>query len=1296
MGGGLESTAIAAESPPVFWGKEPLVCPSGSGAQECRLPRGVAANPQNGHIFVSDSENNRTLEFNALGQFIKAWGWGVDTGAPEMQICSEASTCQAGLPGKGAGQFGFFGPQGIAVDSAGDVYVADRGIPSNGRVQKFDRKGNFVLMFGGEVNKTKVEEGVASEEEENVCPVDPGDECQGGSEGSGHGQFGFWPAAGSFIAINRNDTPSVADDKVYVGDVGRIQQFDTDGHYQGEIVLAGKTVQGLAVDEEGNLYYIDGGHPGVHKISPTGTPLPPETFQVKDAEGNSVAPTAVAVDSVGDVYAFGPTSCCGNLNNLNPIREFDPTGKAIAEFGKGEFDGSTGLATNLCSGSGAPGNLYVSNASVGEAFLRAYGTDPIGCFKARTLPATNVQEQTATLNGTVNPKGEAVTECFFEYGLTNVYGQSAGCVPSAAGIGSGSTPVAVKADIGGLTKGTVYHFRLIAKVGGETENGADVEFKTEGPPAISDEHVVSATGTEAVLRAQVNPEGFETTYHFEYMTQAAFEAAEGFEGAQATVATVAGSDRSNHLAIAELGGLVPGTAYRWRVLAENSSGKTASEAHRLFTYLPFIAETACPNQAFRGGPSAFLPDCRAYEMVSPVDKNGGDITQELAAVGQPGNYVQAAIDGDSLTYTALAAFADPPNAFIYNQYLAHRHERGQPGEGWSNEGIHIPVAGQEVNDDFDTFGVPRDFMAFTPDLCSAWLVDHQTPAPTADGQEGYPNLYRREDCGGLAGSFEALVPAPPSLPEGTPLNYVNHDSVQGYSADGSHTIFVANAKLAPESVGGGVQLYDRFGGMLHLVSVLPGGKVASGGNEVGSGPTHYLETAVSEDGSRVYWTGSSGDVFMRTHPEQGIVEGECSEAATACTLAVSKGAGFFWAAASNGSKALYSEGEDLFEFDLSKAEAKESAQTLIAHHVIGVAGASKDLSRVYFVSSQALTGENKPNSNGDVAIEDKPNLYLAEEGTFSFIGTLVPGDVGAKEPDSALAYSVTELESYLRATRVSTDGRRIVFDSRARLTGYDNTGPDGRASVEVFAYEAGGALDCISCNPSAARPGGVRELRVPYRPPWGAFNNKTDVPAAAWIPTWEHALHASNVISGDGNHIFFNSNDSLVLGDANGAPDVYEWEASGTGGCKTNAASYFTQNGGCLYLISSGESPQESEFWEASPDGRDVFFTTESSLLPRDPGSIDLYDARIDGGFPEPEAKVPCEGEACQSPPPPPQLPTPASRSYRGPGNPHAHKSHCPKGKRKVRKADKTRCVKKKKSQKSNRQRAGANGRAGR
>ena len=147
----------------------------------------MASDPANGHLYVVEgtaSRNSRIDEFTAWGEFVKAWGWGVKDGAGEPQTCTEQTGCLPGLKGGGAGELSQ--SQGIAVDSKGGIYVFDG---ENHRVQKFDRKGDFVLAFGGDVNKSKAEAGGASEAERNLCTATSGDVCQAGSAGAGNGQF---------------------------------------------------------------------------------------------------------------------------------------------------------------------------------------------------------------------------------------------------------------------------------------------------------------------------------------------------------------------------------------------------------------------------------------------------------------------------------------------------------------------------------------------------------------------------------------------------------------------------------------------------------------------------------------------------------------------------------------------------------------------------------------------------------------------------------------------------------------------------------------------------------------------------------------------------------------------------------------------------------------------------------------------------------------------------------------------------------------------------------------------------
>ena len=188
---------------------------------------------------------------------------------------------------------------------------------------------------------------------------------------------------------------------------------------------------------------------------------------------------------------------------------------------------------------------------------------------------------------------------------------------------------------------------------------------------------------------------------------------------------------------------------------------------------------------------------------------------------------------------------------------------------------------------------------------------------------------------------------------------------------------------------------------------------------------------------------------------------------------------------------------------------------------------------------------------------------------------------------------------------MSADGGRLVFTSTASLTGYDNADvSEGKAAAEVYIYDAeNSTLSCASCNPTGARP---HARVVPLRTLW----------AAATIPTTNTDLHLTpRVLAEDGSRLFFESFDALLPTDTNGAADVYEWERPGTGDCSTESARYFASNGGCLSLISSGQSAEDSEILAVDPDGSNVFIATNESLLPQDPGLIDAYDARVGGGF---------------------------------------------------------------------------------
>jgi hypothetical protein len=177
---------------------------------------------------------------------------------------------------------------------------------------------------------------------------------------------------------------------------------------------------------------------------------------------------------------------------------------------------------------------------------------------------------------------------------------------------------------------------------------------------------------------------------------------------------------------------------------------------------------------------------------------------------------------------------------------------------------------------------------------------------------------------------------------------------------------------------------------------------------------------------------------------------------------------------------------------------------------------------------------------------------------------------------------------------------------------------------------------------------------------WTTGSTGVDHWLAASIPGWTNvglleSFYQSRYLSNQGR-LFFNSSDSLVPRDVNnGKADVYEYEPVGVGGCQVE-----NTKGGCVALISSGESSRESTFVDASESGNDVFFLTASKLAPSDiDTTFDLYDARVckapgaeacasAGSAPPP----PCSGEACKAPASsPPTYGTPASSTFSGSGN---------------------------------------------
>jgi hypothetical protein len=189
-----------------------------------------------------------------------------------------------------------------------------------------------------------------------------------------------------------------------------------------------------------------------------------------------------------------------------------------------------------------------------------------------TNPATNGAAFSATLNGSVNPRG-ATTMVYFQYGLTTGYGSTTPMQTQ-----NGNTARAVSANISGLLANRTYHFRIVAQNAGGTSFGADRTFTTltaTGPPVVATKPATLIASFSATLNGSLDPHGLVTTVYFQYGTTTSY-------GSTTPMQTQNGDTYRN--IAANISGLNSNTVYHFRIVATNSAG-TRFGGDRTFTTL---------------------------------------------------------------------------------------------------------------------------------------------------------------------------------------------------------------------------------------------------------------------------------------------------------------------------------------------------------------------------------------------------------------------------------------------------------------------------------------------------------------------------------------------------------------------------------------------------------------------------------------------------------------------------------------------------------------------------------------
>jgi DNA-binding beta-propeller fold protein YncE len=1029
----------------------------------------------------------------------------------------------------------------------------------------------------------------------------------------------------------------------------------------------------VATDSEGNIYVPSAGTGfGIDVFDPRGYFL----TEISDPGLEQVELEDIAIDTAGRIYVYGFGSGGAVILRLDPASEHDPAAGVIAyEPSVVVLDSSDDLNLSLQLNSIAvdsTGRLYVDLYT----HINIYKSAEEGNVFVDSISSGLNQSKWVTVDSTT---GEIYASSF-ESGASviKVFGGAPGhpLLRTISGFSAASISVAVDEATGRVFVGDLsvrkkvyvfseseedqtladsistvehqfvlpFYARVVFDNHGSAIPGKERQrgylfvpslSKGEHPPdhvyafaplEISPPDVVAVdainiTGTEAELEANIISGSAETVYRFQYVTR------NQFERGLFTEAAVAGEGRLQPGKLpspvrASLTGLIPGTVYYVRVVAESScdaDGCSDEAQSTLRTFSAPAPPSQCSNAMMRIGPSAHLPDCRAYELVTPPDTGGRPPQSIGVSSGDLFGSPSVTAAGSSVSFI-IGAGGLPglggSGGFFGDGYLAERLE-----DGWHTRLVGLSGA-----------------QAGTPEA-GGLSPDHTFSAWVASGfgfgelelAVGGTRYIRYPD-----GSFQLVG-------RGS-LGVDLQARVRRITERGAHIIFEAETQLEPQAPVTGTTLYDRTidpasgAELTHVVSLLPGELTP----EAGKAATYE---GSSEDGTAV--------AFKLGHPATSPLYVRVDNAMT--LVASAAPAAEFAGLSSDGRYLFYDRGGDLFRFDSTDGDTDSIA---IGHKALFV-NVSADGSHAYFVSTDAVTGD-EANSHGDQAVIGEQNLYVWDGSGNRFIGTVTERDVFGTGVNVRLdglglwsfaltgEKAVTTGETAKSPSRTTPDGSIFLFKSRASLTGFQT---DGHAQIYRYAASSG-QLRCLSCSPTNSAPTGDATLQT--------------VGIEFLDPGPTKTFAQVQNVNPSGDRVFFESPEPLVLEDTDRLLDVYEWEESGVGSCQ--------QAGGCLYLISSGHSSRPEYLYGASSSGDDVFFTSADLLVGADKDATpSIYDARVGGGFAEAPLED-CVGEGCR-PTLAPAPPMPAAGT--GPsGNVAAKKARrCGKGKRKVKRGNKKRCV---------------------
>jgi hypothetical protein len=374
----------------------------------------------------------------------------------------------------------------------------------------------------------------------------------------------------------------------------------------------------------------------------------------------------------------------------------------------------------------------------------------------------------------------------------------------------------------------------------------------------------SGSGSVGVVMAQQGGESYDVGYRFQYVSEESF-IEHGWVGAQETQEENAGAGSTLQVKGSVLPVLRAGETYRYRLLVSSTvpggSVVEGSEQSLGVPAVPSLVVGGCPNEVFRTGVATHLPDCRAYEQLTPVDKEGAQEPFHYRVevgkgvfVGEDGEH--AALEAPDVSYGFEAGSGQSPYFFARE---AGKSWRMFPGAPQPETGIYT-IAPQLFNADLTQ------------------LAGEVKYSPSQYGES--PEVEYK--LGPAGGPYKTIASVPRQDTEsGEDGGWV------ASSADFSKLVLQTRDHVLlgePTGTLSGPDLYEytSAGGLVQLNVTSAGSTIGSCGAVVAKGDEEGAQRAsgphsLSADGSRVFFEAQPGkncseahDLYMRVDARETV------------------------------------------------------------------------------------------------------------------------------------------------------------------------------------------------------------------------------------------------------------------------------------------------------------------------------------------------------------------------------------------------------------------------------------------